>query len=128
EKARGFLSEGGYLWNSGMFMFRADRYLAELGAARPEIVAGVRAALDAAGRDLDFVRLDKATFERVPSDSIDYAVMERTREAAVVEARFAWSDVGSWNELWSTGKKDANGNVTHGDVLLSGTTNSYVRS
>jgi mannose-1-phosphate guanylyltransferase len=88
----------------------------------------VRAAIEAAQRDLDFVRLDRDAFTRVPGDSIDYAVMERTREAAVVEARFAWSDVGSWNELWSIGKKDANGNVTHGDVLLSGTTNSYVRS
>jgi mannose-1-phosphate guanylyltransferase/mannose-6-phosphate isomerase len=128
DKARGFLAEGGYLWNSGMFMFRADRFLAELGAARPEIVAGVRAALDAADRDLDFVRLDKDAFTRLPSDSIDYAVMERTREAAVVEARFTWSDVGSWNELWAAGAKDANGNVTHGDVLLADTTNSYVRS
>ena len=88
----------------------------------------MRAAIEAAQRDLDFVRLDRDAFTRVPGDSIDYAVMERTREAAVVEARFAWSDVGSWNELWSIGKKDANGNVTHGDVLLSGTTNSYVRS
>ena len=128
EKAQAFLAEGGYFWNSGMFMFRADRYLAELGAARPEIVSGVRAALDAAQRDLDFVRLDKDAFARVPSDSIDYAVMERTRDAAVVEARFSWSDVGSWNELWAAGAKDARGNVTHGDVLLADTSNSYVRS
>lgn len=128
DKARALLAEGGYFWNSGMFMFRADRYLAELGAARPEIVSGVRSALDAASRDLDFVRLDKEAFARVPSDSIDYAVMERTRQAAVVEARFAWSDVGSWNELWAAGAKDASGNVTHGDVLLADTKDSYIRS
>src|SRR5262245_55638794 len=128
DKARGFLAEGGYFWNSGMFMFRADRYLAELNAARPDIVVVVRKALDAASRALDFVRLAKEAFTRVPSDSIDYAVMERTRDAAVIEARFAWSDVGSWNELWAAGAKDASGNVTHGDVLLSDTKDSYIRS
>jgi len=128
DKARAFLAEGGYFWNSGMFMFRADRFLAELDTGRPDIVAGVRKALDAAGRDLDFVRLDKDAFARVPSDSIDYAVMERTRDAVLIEARFAWSDVGSWNELWAAGAKDASGNVTHGDVLLADTKDSYIRS
>lgn len=128
EKAQGFLAEGGYLWNSGMFLFRADRYLAELQSSRPEIVDGVRRALAGAQRDLDFVRLKREAFLATPSDSIDYAVMERTRDAVVVQADFPWSDVGSWSELWKTGAKDSRGNVLHGDVVVPGSRNCYVRS
>ena len=128
EKAQGFLAEGGYLWNSGMFLFRADRYLAELEGARPEIVGGVRRALAGAQRDMDFVRLEREAFLATPSDSIDYAVMERTHDAVVVQAGFPWSDVGSWSELWNTGAKDSHGNVLKGDVIAPGSRNSYVRS
>jgi mannose-1-phosphate guanylyltransferase/mannose-6-phosphate isomerase len=128
EKAQGFLAEGGYFWNSGMFLFRADRYLAELEGARPEIVGAVRRALAGAQRDMDFVRLERKAFLASPADSIDYAVMERTRDAVVVQADFAWSDVGSWGELWNTGMKDSHGNVLHGDVIAPGSRNCYVRS
>jgi mannose-1-phosphate guanylyltransferase/mannose-6-phosphate isomerase len=111
-----------------MFLFRADRYLAELEGSRPEIVGGVRRALAGAQRDVDFVRLEREAFLATPSDSIDYAVMERTHDAVVVQAGFPWSDVGSWSELWNTGSKDSHGNVLKGDVIAPGSRNSYVRS
>jgi len=128
ETAKGFLASGGYLWNSGMFAFRADRYLAELERHRPDIVAGVARAMAAAQRDMDFVRPERAAFLAVPDDSIDRAVMEKTRDAVVVPAKFGWSDVGSWSALWALGAKDALGNVSHGDVLARESQGSYLRS
>jgi mannose-1-phosphate guanylyltransferase/mannose-6-phosphate isomerase len=128
ERAKEFLASGEYLWNSGIFVFRADRYLDELRAQRPEILAAVQQAVAKATRDLDFLRLDEAAFAACPSDSIDYAVMEHTRAASVVTADFKWSDVGSWSALWELGAKDAAGNVTRGDVYLDQARNSYVRA
>jgi mannose-1-phosphate guanylyltransferase/mannose-6-phosphate isomerase len=128
DTAKGFLAAGGYFWNSGMFAFRADRYLAELERHRPDIVAGVKRAMDSAQRDMDFVRPEKTAFLAVPDDSIDRAVMEKTRDAVVVPAKFGWSDVGSWSALWALGPKDALGNVSQGDVLARDSQGSYLRS
>ena len=126
EKARGYLASGRFLWNSGMFVFLARRYLEELRRLQPEIWQAAQAALGAAVRDLDFIRLDRAAFERSPSISLDYAVMEKTDAGAVVEAHFPWSDVGSWSALWDIGKKDAAGNVIRGDVHTRDAEDSYL--
>ena len=126
--AQRFLAEGGYFWNSGIFVFRADRYLAELERHRPDVVKQVKRAMAAAQRDVDFVRPERDAFLAVPDDSIDRAVMERTRDAAVVPARFGWSDVGSWSALWTLGVKDELGNVSQGDVLARDSHGSYLRS
>ncbi|WP_049621950.1 mannose-1-phosphate guanylyltransferase/mannose-6-phosphate isomerase [Frateuria defendens] len=126
--AEGYLADGGYSWNSGMFLFKASRYLEELGEHAPAMLAAVREAYAAATRDLDFVRIGKEAFAKVPEDSIDYAVMEKTRRAAVVPVDCAWSDIGSWSALWLTGEKDAEGNLREGDTLAVNTRNSLVRT
>jgi mannose-1-phosphate guanylyltransferase/mannose-6-phosphate isomerase len=128
ETAKGFLASGGYFWNSGIFVFRADRYLSELQRHRPDIYAGVSAAMRTAQRDVDFVRPGREAFLAVPDDSIDRAVMERTRDAVVVPAKFTWSDVGSWSALWSLAEKDGAGNVSQGDVITRDSRGSYLRS
>ena len=128
DTAKGFLAAGGYFWNSGMFAFRADRYLAELGRYRKDVLEAVTRAMNAAQRDMDFVRPEKTAFLAVPEDSIDRAVMEKTRDAVVVPAKFGWSDVGSWSALWALGPKDALGNVSQGDVLARDSQGSYLRS
>jgi mannose-1-phosphate guanylyltransferase / mannose-6-phosphate isomerase len=128
ETAKGFLAAGGYFWNSGIFVFRADRYLSELQRHRPDIVSAVTGAMKDAQRDADFVRPAREAFLAVPDDSIDRAVMERTRDAVVVPARFTWSDVGSWSALWALGAKDAVGNVSQGDVMARDSRGSYLRS
>jgi mannose-1-phosphate guanylyltransferase/mannose-6-phosphate isomerase len=128
ETAKGFLAAGGYFWNGGIFLFRADRYLAELKRYRKDVLQAVTQAMAAAQRDLDFVRPEKSAFLAVPEDSIDRAVMERTRDAVVVPARFGWSDVGSWSALWSLGVKDDLGNVSQGDVMARDSHGSYLRS
>ncbi len=126
--AEGFLAEGGYYWNSGMFLFRVRSYLAELERLAPPILAGCRAALAASSKDLGFLRLGADAFARIPATSIDYAVMERTAAAAVVPAQIGWSDVGSWSSLWSIGSQDAAGNVLVGDVLARDVSDSYIRA
>jgi mannose-1-phosphate guanylyltransferase/mannose-6-phosphate isomerase len=126
--AEAFLADGGYYWNSGMFMFLAERYLTELGRYNPEIVAASDTAVRTGYRDLDFCRLDETAFASCPSDSIDYAVMERTRDAVVVPADIGWSDVGSWSALWEVQRRDENGNAPRGDVFLDGVSNSLVRA
>ena len=123
--AAGYLAEGGYYWNSGMFLFRASRYLAELERHAPAILAAVRRACDGATRDGDFVRLARDAFEACPSDSIDYAVMERTDRAMVLPVDIGWSDVGSWSALWAVSEQDADGNARQGDVIAVDTRNSY---
>jgi mannose-1-phosphate guanylyltransferase / mannose-6-phosphate isomerase len=128
-RATQFLQEGGYYWNSGMFMFSAQAYLAELERLRPEILEACRAALEHGQQDLDFLRLSAPHFEACPSDSIDYAVMEHTRHAAVLEAAdIGWSDIGSWSALAEISGADADGNFLKGDVLVEGAKNSYVRA
>ncbi len=126
--ARKFLAQGGYFWNSGMFVFGARQFLDELRRHRPEIAAAVEKAVAGATRDLDFQRLDAKSFEACPPDSVDYAVMERTGAGAVVEADMKWSDVGSWSALWEIGEKDALGNVARGDVSLADCSGCYVRA
>jgi mannose-1-phosphate guanylyltransferase/mannose-1-phosphate guanylyltransferase/mannose-6-phosphate isomerase len=128
ETARGYVTQGDYFWNSGMFLFRAGDFLAELDRLRPDILAPSRAALDAASRDLDFLRLDPAAFEACPAESVDYAVMEHTDRAAVVPADIGWNDIGAWSALWEVGEKDADGNVVRGDVMLEAATNNLVRA
>jgi mannose-1-phosphate guanylyltransferase/mannose-6-phosphate isomerase len=122
--AEAYVAGGGYFWNSGMFLFRASRYLEELERFAPDMVAAVRAALAAGKRDADFLRLDRAAFEACPADSIDYAVMEKTDAAAVLPIDVGWSDVGSWSALWEIADQDADGNAHHGDVLALGCRNT----
>jgi len=126
--AEGFVADGGFYWNSGMFMFRADRFLAEIGQHAPQIASAVESAVKDAYVDLDFCRLDEAAFAASPSDSIDYAVMEHTRDGVVVSSDIGWSDVGSWSALADVQAKDANGNVQRGDVYLDNTSNTLVRA
>lgn len=117
-----------YFWNSGMFLFRADVMLAEMGRLVPDIVQACRAAVDRAVGDLDFLRLDAEAFAACPEDSIDYAVMERTELGAMVPLDAGWNDLGSWEALWQAGDKDECGNVTRGDVLLCDVQDSYLHA
>ncbi|WP_409268069.1 mannose-1-phosphate guanylyltransferase/mannose-6-phosphate isomerase [Massilia sp. BHUDP2] len=126
--AQGFLDEGGYYWNSGMFMFHAERFLKELQEHAPAIADAAEKAVSTGYRDLDFCRLEEKAFSDSPSDSIDYAVMEKTVDAAVVPADIGWNDVGSWSALWEVQPKDANGNAQRGDVYLDNVKNSLVRA
>ncbi len=121
-------ADGRHLWNSGMFVFTASTLLAEMEQFAPEVMQAVRRAMAARSRDLDFCRLDRTAFSACPSISLDYAVAERTRHAAVVPADLGWCDVGSWNALWELGAKDSSGNVSVGDVLLEKSQNCYARS
>jgi mannose-1-phosphate guanylyltransferase/mannose-6-phosphate isomerase len=125
-RAKQFLAAGDYYWNSGMFLFRAGRYLSELARLAPEMAAACRAAFDSGHADLDFMRVDADAFERCPSDSIDYAVMEKTAGAVVVPLDAGWSDVGSWSALHEASDADADGNVTHGDVLHEDSSGCYL--
>ena len=117
DTARSYLEQGGYYWNSGMFLFRASRYLEELQKFRPDIFAACARAAADCRQDGDFLRVDAAAFAACPAESIDYAVMEHTDAAAVVELHSPWNDLGSWAALWEVADKDADGNVCRGDVL-----------
>src|SRR5262245_30369929 len=128
EKARQYVASGRFFWNSGMFVFQAKRYLEELQRFRPDIAKAARTAWEKGASDLDFLRLDAAAFEACPSDSVDYAVMERTSSSVMVQADIGWSDVGSWAALWETGKKDPADNVAVGDVDLRDAKGCYVRA
>jgi len=126
--AEGYVKDGGYDWNSGMFLFKAARYLEELGQHAPEMLEAVRQAYATGHGDLDFVRVDAEAFAKVPDNSIDYAVMEKTKRAAVVPVSCAWSDIGSWSALWLSGQHDEQGNQREGDTLTVNTRNSLLRS
>lgn len=128
QAAEDFINMGGFYWNSGMFLMRASIYLAELKLYREDIHSTSLAAWRAARRDPDFCRLGEDEFSACPSESIDYAVMEHTSRAVVIEAAIGWNDIGSWEALWSTTPQDGNGNVTRGDVELESVTNCYVRA
>jgi mannose-1-phosphate guanylyltransferase/mannose-6-phosphate isomerase len=123
--AEKYVASGEYYWNSGMFLFKASRYLKELETLQPAILAACRAALDKAARDIDFIRLDAEAFAASPNDSIDYAVMEKTADAAVVPLDAEWNDVGSWSALWEVSDKDTDGNACHGDVIALDCKDSY---
>jgi mannose-1-phosphate guanylyltransferase/mannose-1-phosphate guanylyltransferase/mannose-6-phosphate isomerase len=128
QTAKSYLESGDYLWNSGMFVFKAQTLLDEMGAYAPEIVEACRQALATAGADLDFLRLGADAFGRCPEDSIDYAVMERTSKGAVIPLSSGWNDLGSWDALWHDGVKDENGNVSRGDVVLHDVSGSYLHA
>ncbi len=126
--AQSYLAEGTYAWNSGMFLFGAQRYLDELATHAPAILVAARAAMSASSTDLDFIRIDHDAFAASPSDSIDYAVMEKTDRAAVVPVSCGWSDIGSWSSLWSVAQRDDEGNRYEGDVIAVDTRDSLVRA
>lgn len=126
--ALSYLESGEFFWNSGMFLFRADRYLSELEQFEPAMLESCRAACRNASRDLDFIRLGAAEFSACESRSIDYAIMERTRDAVVVPLDAGWSDVGSWDALQEIDTADEQGNVAIGDVLTDGSSNCYLRA
>lgn len=128
EVADRYLASGEYDWNSGMFLFRASRYLEELGQYAPSMLAAAEKAFERANTDLDFIRLESEAFATAPSDSIDYAVMEKTTRAAVVPVSCNWSDIGSWDALWLAAEKDADGNHLDGDVIALDTRNSLIWS
>ena len=126
--AQAYLAAGDYLWNSGMFMFKAARYLEELRQLNPEILAACEQAITNKTADPDFTRIDTEAFERCPNDSIDYAVMEKTRDAVLVPLQADWNDVGSWSALWEVADKDQDGNVIKGDTLTHSTRDCYIQS
>lgn len=126
--ARDYLASGNFFWNSGMFMFRASRYLEELERFRPEILATCSEALELGVKDLHFIRVDAGSFASCPEDSVDYAVMEKTVDAVMVPLDAGWSDIGSWSALWDVSVKDTEGNVFKGDVLGQATRNTYVHA
>lgn len=128
KKALLYVNSGEYLWNSGMFMFRASQYIEELKKFEPLMVSSCEQALSRAVRDHDFIRLHAETFKACPSDSIDYALMEKTSHAAVIELDAGWSDLGSWSALWELHSHDAEGNAVKGDVVLDKVNNSLIHA
>ena len=128
DLANNYLSSGEYLWNSGMFMFKASRYLEELKKFRPDILNACESSMVGVEADLDFLRINEESFLHCPSDSVDYAVMEKTEDAVVVAMDAEWSDIGSWSALWDISKKDENGNASIGDTVLHESKGCYVRA
>jgi len=128
ETAERYLASGDYYWNSGMFLISAAVYLQELERFAPEMVQACRKSFGNASRDQDFVRLDKASFSCCPSDSIDYAVMEKTDKAVIIPLDAGWSDVGAWSALWEIGEKDEAGNVIRGDVVAHDSHGCYIQA
>ncbi len=128
KTAEQYIALGDYYWNSGMFMFRAQTYLDELEKFEPDMVTKCREAAADMSEDIGFLRLDKEAFAACKSDSIDYAVMEKTERAFVVPMDAGWSDIGSWSSLWDQGSKDESGNAMRGDVLTEDTENTYVHA
>ncbi|AVI62683.1 mannose-1-phosphate guanylyltransferase/mannose-6-phosphate isomerase [Halomonas sp. GFAJ-1] len=126
ERAKALLAQGNTLWNSGMFLLRAGSYLAELKVFQPDMLSSCEAAVSESHRDLDFLRLGEEAFRRCPADSIDYAVMEQSQQAAVVSLEAKWSDIGSFDALWAAQPSDEAGNVVQGDCVLRDTHRSLV--
>lgn len=128
KTAERYVASKAYCWNSGMFMFKASRVLKEMETVAPDIVAACRSAIEKGKADLDFFRLDKAAFSACPGDSIDYAVMEKTENGAMVPMAAGWNDLGSWEALWQVGEKDDQDNVVKGDVVLHDVGDSYLHA
>jgi mannose-1-phosphate guanylyltransferase len=128
ENAEKYLESGNYLWNSGMFMFKASVYLKELEKFQPDILSACKKSYLIENRDLDFIRIDNNAFHQCPSESIDYAVMERTKNGVVIPLDANWSDVGSWSTLWDIKTKDENDNVSEGNIVLQNVNNTYAYS
>lgn len=128
ETATKYIDEGGYYWNSGMFMFKASAYLEALQEFAPEIYTSSLNAINKAGKDMDFIRVGVEEFKQCPSDSIDYAVMEKVSNAVVIPVDIGWSDVGSWSALHEIAETDGDNNFLLGDVKCVATKNCYVRA
>lgn len=128
KTAQDYFSGGKHYWNSGMFLFKATRYLDELKIHRPDIAQACEASLKATSTDLDFIRVNKEEFLKCPDESIDYAVMEKTQDAVVVPLDAGWNDIGSWAALWEESPKDQNGNAIKGDAILQDTRNCLIHS
>lgn len=128
ERAEAYLASGEYYWNSGMFMFRAKKYLSELAKFRPDILEACQAAVNAADNGSDFISIPHDIFCECPDESVDYAVMEKTADAVVVGLDADWSDVGSWSALWEVSPKDEQGNVLSGDAWVHNSENCYINS
>ncbi len=128
ETAKRYLASGNYYWNSGMFMFRASRYLVELKRYQPEMLTACQSAFNHMVGDLDFQRLDETAFAACPADSIDYAVMEKTDRAVVIPLTAGWNDIGAWSALWDVHPHDTDGNVLIGDVLTEAANNCYLHA
>ncbi|MDB2557600.1 mannose-1-phosphate guanylyltransferase/mannose-6-phosphate isomerase [Luminiphilus sp.] len=128
DTAATYIADGSYYWNSGMFLFKASTFLAELKAHRPDICDACERAFSDVSSDLDFIRIDGEAFAECPEDSIDYAVMEKTVDAVVVPMNAGWNDIGSWSSLWDVAEKDDAGNAVTGDAIVVDTTNSLVRA
>lgn len=128
ETAESYIKSGDFFWNSGMFLFKPSVYLAELTKFKPQIIQQVQLAFENSYQDLDFCRLEEKAFSASPSDSIDYAVMEKTTLAAVVPVDIGWSDVGSWTALWEVQARDEDGNSLRGDVFTLDVQDSLIRS
>ena len=128
DSAKAYLASGEYFWNSGMFLFKVSRYLEELEKYRPDILKACQLSIKNISKDHDFLRVNESAFAQCPSESIDYAVMEKTDNAVVVPMDAGWSDIGSWASLWQISEKDSGGNVAHGDIILHEVYNSYVRT
>lgn len=128
QTAAVYVADGNYFWNSGMFVLKGSTFLAELEKYAPRIYQQCRLAYEQSRIDLDFIRVDKSEFAKCPSDSIDYAVMERTTKGIIIPVDFGWNDIGSWSALWDIGEKDDQGNAQYGDVLLHDTRNSYIHA
>ncbi|MCG6900893.1 MAG: mannose-1-phosphate guanylyltransferase/mannose-6-phosphate isomerase [Gammaproteobacteria bacterium] len=126
ETAEQYINEGDYYWNSGIFLMRADRWLDEISQYHPDILRSCREAMNAGVQDRDFFRINKQKFHQCPSDSIDYAVMEKTKRAVVVPISAGWSDIGAWSALWDICPHDEDGNVIQGDVLVEDTHNAFL--
>ncbi|MBT7647184.1 MAG: mannose-1-phosphate guanylyltransferase/mannose-6-phosphate isomerase, partial [Rhodospirillaceae bacterium] len=128
DRAKTYVESGLHLWNASIFVFKAGAYLDELALLAPAVLGAATASVDTAMRDLDFVRLDAESFAAAPSISIDFAVMEKTKRAAVARLASDWSDVGSWEEMWRHSEHDEHGNARVGDVITVDTSGSYIRS
>jgi len=126
KTAQQYFEQDNYLWNSGMFMFQAKKFIDELSIHSPEMLKPVQGAINNATHDLDFIRLEKESFKLSPSNSVDYALMENSQNAIVVPLKAKWCDIGSWNALYDIGEKDQNNNVIQGDVIVEKTTDSYI--
>ena len=128
EQAKGYIEGGGYLWNSGMFLFKASVWIEEVSKHAPKILSACQLAMENSVEDLYFLRPEEKTFLGSPSDSVDYAVMEKTKKAWVIPLDAGWSDVGSWQSLWEVGEQDVNGNICEGDALIENVRNSFVHA
>nr|WP_256386700.1 mannose-1-phosphate guanylyltransferase/mannose-6-phosphate isomerase [Ensifer sp. YR511] len=128
QDAQSMLDHGGFVWNSGIFVFQANQMLSEMAKFAPGVENAARTALSLAASDLDFIRLDAEAFAASPDISVDYAIMEKTANAAVVVSAIAWSDLGSWDAVWKLGDRDVSGNVVLGNATVLNTANSLVMS